>query len=196
MSELYARIHTFLQQQSIMPLLRDVAPFPDQQYMKAGVVPFVREDGFEYMLMKPLTHDPLNPPAFQICKGTRMYLHRGSGWRDMKAGDEGAEGKETLPVTALREGIEELGLPLEMITKTFDVGPYKFTSERTGKNKYMWLYALEMGSKEHFLPLSEIANTTADRAWLRFEQFDVVGREDHRCILQNIEEKLQQEYSH
>jgi len=191
MTDIHDAIHAFLQQQTVTALPGDVVPFPDQQYMKAGVVPYIRgEEGVQYLLMKPKTRDPLNPPAFQICKGTRMYLRRGSGWRDMKPGDEGVVDKETLAVTAMREGIEELGLQLEAIAELRDVGPYKFSSERTGKNKYMWLFTARLTSIEVLLPLSEIAATTSDRAWLKLPEFEATGREDHRAILRDIDNKI------
>ena len=185
-------ISQFLQQQTITVLPGDITPFPDQQYMKAGVVPYIRNGReFLYLLVKPRTRDTFNPPAFQLCKGTRMYLHRGSGWRDMKPGDEETVGKETLITTALREGIEELGLKLEAITQLHDVGPYKFTSEKTGKNKYMWLFTAELTSMEALLPLAEIEQSTAERVWQSAAQFDIDGREDHRYILRDIDSKLQ-----
>jgi len=195
MQDVHARIQRFLQQQTIASLVGDAATFPDQQYMKAGVVPYVRQASeMHYLLMKPRTRDPLNPPSFQLGKGTRMYVHRGSGWRDMKKGDEAMEGKEPLIVTALREGIEELGLKLDSIGCIFDVGPYKFISERSRKNKYMWLFAVEMPSRDDVLPMGEVASSTAERGWLTEAQFAVVGREDHRYILGDIAAKLRAHY--
>jgi len=190
--DIHAPIHAFLQQQSITPLPGDIVPFADQQYMKAGIIPFVREAGeIRYLMMKPVAKKgALTPPSFQICKGTRMYLHRGSGWRDMKAGDEPVEGKEPLVVTALREGIEEVGLKLEAIASLQDVGPHKFSSETTGKNKYMWLFTAELGSAEALLPVAEVAHTTAERGWLTLAEFSQTGRIDHRAIISDIENRL------
>ena len=191
-----AEIQEFLQRQAIVNLISDAVTFPDQQYMKAGIIPFVRqESSFHYLFMKPVSkYNAYNPPAFQICKGTRMYLHRGSGWRDMKAGDEGVTDKEALAVTAMREGIEEVGLKLDAITRMLDVGPYKFLSEKTGKSKYMWLFTTELASIDDLLPDQEVARTTAERSWLTAEEFAVVGRADHRYIMEDIAAKLKKHY--
>ena len=196
--DVHARIHTFMQQKTTTPLVGETLIFPDQQYMKAGVVPFIRQPShILYLMMKPIAKSSmLPPPTFQICKGTRMFLHRGSGWRDMKAGDEVVENKEHLMVTAFREGIEEVGLVPEAIVSVQDVGPYKFLSERTGKNKYMWLYTTELASPDDLLPMSDIASTTAQREWLTAEQFEAEGRLDHRAIVQDIDGKLQKEFGY
>jgi hypothetical protein len=192
--DVHARIHAFAQQQTASSLLGDTPTFEDRQYMKAGIIPYVL-DGSKplYLMMKPHSKSSrLPPPTFQICKGTRMYLHRGSGWRDMRPGDEPVENKEDLLVTALREGVEEVGLMLEHIVSLENVGPYKFQSEKTGKNKYMWLFTAKLASQEHLLPMSDIAQTTAERTWMSAQEFEAVGREDHRTIVRDIAAKLQQ----
>jgi hypothetical protein len=196
-TDVHARIQQFLQQQTIEPLLGEVAPFADQQYMKAGVIPFVRVgEGFEYLMMKPAGRNIVhNPPAMQICKGTRMYLHRGTGWRDMRPGDEPVRDKESLPVTAIREAIEEVGLKLDLIVRMQDVGPYRFFSEKTGKGKYMWLYTTELADKSHVLPDADVAASTAERGWLTLDAFTASGRDDHRYILKDIDAKLKNHYT-
>ena len=96
---------------------------------------------------------------------------------------------ESLAETALREGIEELGLRLKNIKQLLDVGPYRFSSATTGKSKEMWLFAAEMASGDFS---ADVAPTTAERVWLSLEEFDIAGREDHRYILRDIESKLKE----
>jgi hypothetical protein len=190
--DVHARIRAFTQGQTVTPLMGDTAPFPDAHYLKAGIVPYIVSGlNIEYLMMKPVSkRSSLAPPSLQICKGTRMYLHRGSGWRDMRPGDEMVEGKESLFETALREGVEEVGLMPEAVRSVQDVGPYKFVSERTSRNKYMWLFTVRLDTPLALLPDAEVAATTAQRSWVGLDEFEAVGRHDHGAILQDIESKL------
>jgi hypothetical protein len=180
--DIHARIQQFLQQQTIHPSSEGAG----DAIIKAGVVPFLRHP-YRYYLMKPVAKNAgLDAPKFQLCKGTRMHRLPDGTWQDMQDGKDG-EIKETLAETALREGIEELGLELEHIQQLFDMGPYDFSSASTGRAKKMWLFAAEM-RLEHFS--AEVAATTAERGWLGLDEFSVAGREDHRYILRDIERKL------
>lgn len=98
---------------------------------------------------------------------------------------------EFLAVTALREGIEELGLKLENIKQLYDVGAYDFSSATSGNAKQMWLFAAEMSADDFS---DDVADSTAGCGWLSLAEFDVAGREDHRYILRDIEKKLKQYY--
>jgi hypothetical protein len=185
--DIHALIQKFLQQQSNLP-----PTVGGEGVTKAGVVPFVR-DPYRFYLMKPVAKQQnLGAPKFQLCKGTRMMKVDGV-WQDITPSltlpPTGGGEIETLAQTALREGIEELGLILENIGRLFDMGAYDFSSATTGKGKTMWLFAAEMKSEE-FSP--EVAPTTADRGWLTLEEFNMVGREDHRYILEDIEKKLKE----
>jgi hypothetical protein len=93
--------------------------------------------------------------------------------------------------TGLREGIEELGLKLELIRSLINVGPYRFASVNSGNPKYMWLFAVELASVEDMLPMDKVDKTTAERGWLSLDEFAVVGRDDHRYILEDIALKLE-----
>lgn len=190
-ADIHAQIHSFLQQQTIKTLLlKDELP-PTERFLKAGVVPFMRESPYRFYTMKPKsTISGLGEPPFQICKGTRMHLLPDVGWRDIKENKERAQQQETLLQTALREGIEELGLKLDNIRQLFDVGGYGFSSATTGRNKEMWLFAAEMKSESDFLPKAQIAPSTAECKWLSTQEFGVVGRDDHRYILKDIAAKL------
>lgn len=190
--DIHATIQRFLQQQTIAPLAGS-APAGANSCIKAGIVPFTRGCDYRYFLMKPVAKRPgLGAPAFQLCKGTRMYK-AASGWQDMQADEKAAGEMETLATTAIREGIEELGLIVANIAQLLDVGPYDFSSTATGKGKKMWLFAAEM-AKEEFLLREEVAPTTADRGWLTLAEFEKAGREDHRSILRDIEKKLYAHY--
>jgi 8-oxo-dGTP pyrophosphatase MutT (NUDIX family) len=188
MTDIHASIRAFLQPLSIV-MLHDGAP---DDFSKAGVAPFVRPvaEAFKYFLMKPIPKIPaLGAPPFQICKGTRQYLGAG-GWRDVHDGAAGE--KESAAETALREGVEELGLKPENIQCLFDLGSFEFASATTGKPKSMRLFAAEMKSKGDFLAVRQIAPTTDQRAWLSLAEFAVVGRADHRYILETIEKTLKE----
>lgn len=181
--DIHAAIRAFLQQHETLP------HEGEGDFTKSGVVPFLRAP-MRYYLMKPRARIPeLEAPPFQLCKGTRMYFAPGIGWRDMQDAAP-RENMETLAETALREGIEELGLKLENIARVIDMGPYDFSSATTGKPKRMWLFAAEMKSADDFLPERDVALTTAARGWLTLAEFAVAGREDHRYILQDMENRL------
>jgi hypothetical protein len=185
-NNIHALVRDFLQQKTVVAQETGESP---ARYKKAGVVPYIHENGFRFYVMKPRGMRPdLGEPPFQLCKGTRMYRVDGR-WRDMRdevLGDE----KETLAETALREGIEELGVRLENIIQLIDMGPYRFSSATTGKDKEMWLFAAEMNDMADFASDSELAPATIARKWLTSSQFEVVGRPDHHYILRDIEGKL------
>jgi len=204
--DIHARIQQFLQHVIPSPLGRGwriapgeggakvIGPHPNplpegEGITKAGVVPFIRQDTqLSYYFMKPVArHAHLAAPKFQLCKGTRMVRLPDGSWQDMGSGMNGEDIKESLAETALREGIEELGLKLENIKRLFDAGPYGFSSAVTGKGKKMWLFAAEMASQDFS---DDVAPTTAECTWLTLDEFAVAGREDHVAILRDIEEKL------
>ncbi len=189
----HAAIEAFLQQQSITRLWEDVHSHTITHYNKAGVLPFVREGGFSYFFMKPVSTSPdLGEPPFQICKGTRQYQMPDGTWQDIRDGiGQHADMKETLAATALREGIEELGLKLDNIHQLMDMGAFNFSSATTGKTKYMWLFAAEIRQPDNFLSAAETTPSTQERKWLNCADFGVVGRKDHLYILKAIEASLQ-----
>ena len=188
-------------------------------YTKAGVVPFLRDPYRYYLMKPMAKNLELDAPEFQLCKGTRMmkiddaWVDIPSSFPSPPVGEAGAKRRErgclnegsskipplpqgerevvleSLAATALREGIEELGLKLKNIKELFDLGPYGFSSATTGKSKEMWLFAAEMAQDDFS---DEVAETTADRTWLTMPEFNVAGREDHRYILRDIEKKLNQ----
>ncbi len=191
MSDIHALIRDFLQQQSV---LFSPSPFEGEgdDYVKAGVIPFLTGKPLRFYVIKPKGMIPgLGSPPFQLCKGTRQYHVPGVGWRDIKDGiGATSKDKETLAETALRESIEELGLELRNIAKLYDMGGYGFTSATTGQGKKMWLFAAEMKAERDFLPDAAVAAATSERKWLEAAEFAVVGRDDHRYILADIEAKL------
>lgn len=191
-TDIHALIRSFLQQQKIISLVEEYPLTPDS-YTKAGVVPFQRKQDFSYYVMKPRGEVPeLGAPLYQLCKGTRQQLLEKKGWRDIRETqrDAGAVDKETLAETALREGIEELGLKLQNIEQLFDLGGFEFSSATTGRSKFMWLFAALVKDADDFLPDAEVATTTETRRWLHATEFGVAGRQDHQYILTEIEAKL------
>jgi hypothetical protein len=191
-TDIHAAIDTFLQQNSVISLVGNPDGFSPDSYLKAGVVPFIRhEGGYRFYVMKPQGRIPaLGHPPFQLCKGTRMQLTPNGGWQDMRENSDEDTIKETLVQTALREGIEELGLKLPNIAGLYDLGPYEFASATTGKSKRMWLFAAKIVDSNDMLPDEAVVETTDERQWLSANEFAVVGREDHRYILDDMEIRL------
>lgn len=193
-TDIHALIQRFLQAQATTELVSTTPAMPAGDYQKAGIVPFVREEGeLFFYLMKPTASRPgTTPPKWQLCKGTRMYKSKSSGkWKDMRAGEKpDSDEIESLAATALREGHEELGLLPGSILRLYDVGAYRFSSAQTGSDKHMWMFAAEVDDRDIFLPASHVAATTADRRWFSNEEFQLVGREDHLYILDDIHKKL------
>jgi hypothetical protein len=160
---------------------------------KAGILPFLPDASIEnwrILVMKPVsTHPERGPPQFQLCKGTRMGMTR-FGWRDIQTGPQGGAETESLAETALREGVEELGLSLQGICALYDAGPFGFTSVSTGKKKEMWMFAAEIEDENMLLPVREVAATTAVRKWMTVSDFHHMGREDHCAILRQLTRAL------
>jgi hypothetical protein len=187
MTEHHARISAFLQEKSTRPLHASSAA--QERFNKAGVIPFMAGTPRRYLVMKPVAkHAHLPPPAFQLCKGTRME-RLGNTWLDIRDLPKGGE-PETLAATALREGIEELGLSLPHIRALYDLGPYDFSSATSADKRSMWLFAAELPDESALLPERDMAETTAARAWMTLEAFGQKGRDDHRAILAAIAAQL------
>ena len=185
------QIGHFLAQQSIVALPSAHAlTYPPEQYNKAGIIPFVRgSHKISYYVMKPQArHADLPPPEFQICKGTRMQQLQDGTWHDIRGGTVG-DAPEPLVVTALREGLEEIGLIPTNISSIYDVGGYDFSSAATGKTLHMWLFAAEVKNATDFMRPD---SSTADCRWLTLEEFAIAGREDHHYILGLIDALLKE----
>ena len=191
MLDIHAAVRRFLQEKTVISLVGDPEGFSPETYTKAGVVPFIRhEGGYRFYVMKPhFTIPELGAPAFQLCKGTRMQPVPGVGWQDIRGENAGPD-SETLEQTALREGVEELGLKLSNISALYDLGPYEFRSATTSKPKRMWLFAARIIDSGDMLPDSAVEESTDERQWLSASEFAVVGRADHRYILDDMEVRL------
>jgi len=188
----YDMIQAYLQQRTVVSLSGADSALPTDGFLKIGLLPFIRRAGLSYYVMKPkASHEELASPEFQICKGTRMRCD-GGVWRDMKEGEalQPDTKIEALIETALREGREELGINLSNIICLFEIGAYNFTSASTGCSKQMWMFAAEVIDASDFLPAEEVAETTAQRGWVRAEEFASIGRFDHKPILADIHAKL------
>ncbi|MFW0776781.1 MAG: NUDIX hydrolase [Rickettsiales bacterium] len=190
-SDIHTQIRDFLENTAITSMMEDEELYATENYLKAGVVPFVPGNPYRFYAMKPQNKVPsLGEPPFQICKGTRMHYVPDVGWKDIKEFKHRTDEVETLAQTAVRECIEELGLKMSNIVKLYNMGPYEFSSATTGRSRTMWLFASEIADQKNFLPTSEIAASTAERKWFSSEEFNVEGREDHRYILKDIETRL------
>lgn len=175
-------IQAFLQAQTL-----SAAPAPDIR--KAGIIPFLRGP-LRYYVMTPVASKPdLGLPEFQLCKGTRMYQEH-CEWRDMRGVVPDGVVLETLPETAVREGVEELGLRLSNIAALHVLGDYRFTSATNRKEIALWLLAAQMRNEDDFLSVQDVAASTADRRWMTLAEFQRQGRPDHAHILGLAEEKI------
>ncbi len=167
-------------------------PAPEGLLNKAGLLPFVRAGvdrrNWRFLTMRPRgEHPELGPPPLQICKGTRMGK-TGGKWRDLpKSADVSHYSEiESLPCTAMREGIEELGVMLEAMHPLYDAGPVTFTSAKSGDAKYMHLLLAEMQDEQALLPMEQVDATTAERRWVDLSGFAQVGRADHFIIIERL----------
>ncbi len=150
---------------------------------KAGLLPVRNTDNaWRVYAMKPPAEKPeLGLPEFQIAKGTRMF-RRGNHWHDCKSDiPEHYDELEPLPITALREAEEEIGLPYTYIEKWFNIGEVEFRSATKQKRKAMQLYAAFLNT-----PLADTPNAR----WLTPDEAAKHMREDHFAIVQSVIETL------
>lgn len=177
----------FIEKASVISLC--AAPKADV-FNKAGVVPHMqKEQGLVYYVMKPSAKRPdLPPPQFQLCKGTRMAQGEDGKWRDIKEGGLIAHA-EPLVQTALREGMEEVGLVLENIIALYDVGVHGFASATTGQKKEAWFFTAQMSNNADF---TKPDASTEECAWMTLDEFAIAGRPDHHYILSQIESLLKE----
>ncbi len=181
---------------STLPLhLLHTSSEDDVPIAKAGIIPFVCSDvntPLRYYVLKPVPKRPdLGDPGYQLCKGTRLLYHNDS-WKDMhefKPVPENAV-QEPLIETAIREGIEELGIELENLAALYQLGLFSFVSEKTGRTKKVWLYACNIEEKKQFQPLEDVQEYTQDRKWCTLKEFATIGRPDHVTMLVHIDAML------
>lgn len=172
---------------------------PDEAVIKAGILPFLpapSPDGWKWLFMRPVAEHPhLPPPPLQICKGTRMGLSGGK-WKDVKKkfSPHDFERLETPAETALREGVEELGLELSAILRLYDLGDAEFSSASTGKKKSMRLFAAELADERHLLPMESVEPSTAERRWCSLQEFAWQARPDHLDIVEKSRSMLDGQY--
>jgi hypothetical protein len=173
-----------------MPVRAAGVDAPRDFVTKAGLLPVRREgDALSFYLMQPRGDKPqLGPPPFQLCKGTRMALRDGQ-WHDLRDEGEAADDAEPLVVTALREGIEEIGLKLENVTALYDLGFHDFASASSGRRKGLWLFAATVRDAADFLPPDA---ATADCRWFTPAQYAAAGRPDHAAIMALAAGRLQE----
>jgi len=190
--EIRERIHRLLNAAPVAVLPGEAPSALHKSIVKAGILPFLPAPAMEnwrFLLMQPVAgHSHLGPPKLQLAKGTRMQ-HTGGAWQDIRGRTSGEA--EALSVTALREGIEELGLDISGITRLFDAGPVGFISANTGAEKRMWLFGAQMQSEDCLLPADyELARTTARRAWVSTPEFALQVRADHANIILEAARRL------
>jgi ADP-ribose pyrophosphatase YjhB (NUDIX family) len=159
-------------------------------FNKAGLVPHMQTaQGLAYYVMKPAAKRPdFPPPQFQLCKGTRMAQAADGKWHDIKEGATIAHA-EPLVQTALREGMEEVGLVLENIITLYDAGTHGFASATTGQKKEAWFFTALLRDGACFTTPDA---STAECAWMTLDEFAIAGRPDHHYILSQIESLLKE----
>lgn len=158
-----------------------------------GVMPVWRDaEGVKVWLARPRPEKPhLPPPLFQLGKGTRMMLDAGRlrdcEYADLPLNEAQAE---PLPVTALREGQEELGLVLDNIKTLYHAGLHSFTSASQGTPKFMALLVAVMKKSEGFERPDPVRSKTEACAWLNPWTESAVIRSDHLSIIQRLLKEL------
>lgn len=184
--EIINRISVFLDTHGEIPMLRQQLRTEADEGIKAGVVPFWREimpngtEQYHFYLLKPLSKhgDSLK---FQIAKGKKEKLPE-------------SESFEAHPVTALREGWEEVGLVPEDIKSLYDMGRYEYSSESEGGRRPVWIYAAEVRSKNIGEPLQ--GEKTVSRAWCTIGKPPSKEiRSDHIPILNSVEKSLMRHFN-
>lgn len=128
---------------------------------KAGLIPYVVEDGQIKMLFMVSSDARFGGPDPMISKGNI---------------DPG----ETPEQAAIREAEEELGLQLSNMISH----PFLITSEKIkgmDLEYFMNIYACEVADTTSF---STPHYETAETVWLTLEQFEMIGRPLHRPIVQ------------
>lgn len=154
---------------------------------KAGIVPYHAES-HAVLLMKPVArHKHLTPPGWQVAKGTRM-VRKKNQWQDVtKSLVRDPESQiEPLACTALREGIEEVGLKLENIEDLKDLGAHTFYSSSTGKQKQMALFLCMVRNRNDFLEHGKIAASTAETGWFLLSQLPSDMRQDNLALMEAV----------
>lgn len=177
--------------EEIQAFLRDhPVPSPEApSTRKAGIIPFL-PNPLRYQVMVPVASKPdLGLPDFQLCKGTRMMKKDGR-WVDMRGDVPDDVRREPLAHTALREGIEELGIILDNIKRSFPLGEFRFISATSRTEVTLWLMAAEMKDEHEMLSDAHVAKYTTARAWQSLQEFARLGRVDHAHILGLVEEKI------
>lgn len=160
---------------------------------KAGVLPFITEEKARlYLLMRPLARKPeAGPPPFQIAKGSRL-AYVGGRWEDSKNDNtilNHPEARENIHVTALREGVEELGLNLAKARRMYLGMEFPFTSASTGITKQVWVNAIEMEGRDCLLSM-DLADT-AEVRWMSLPEIEHSCRVDHAPIVKAIDKALE-----
>jgi hypothetical protein len=146
--------------------------------IKAGLLPVEFNGQWRvYAMQPPATKPELGTPEFQIAKGTRMF-RQGAKWQDCsKTLPEAYDELEPLPLTALREAEEEIGLPHTHIRQWFDMGEVQFLSATKGNKKSMQLYAAFLNA-----PLKD----TEHACWLSLTEAKALMRKDHFAIVEHV----------
>lgn len=145
--------------------------------VKAGMLPVqYTNEWWVYAVKPPAKKQELAPPEFQIAKGTRMFCLQHT-WQDCtKTLPDTYDELEPLPLTALREAEEEIGLSHQQIAKWFDMGEVRFVSATEGHQKSMQLYAAYLHT-----PLED----TSHARWLSLPEAKRLMRADHFAIVEH-----------
>jgi len=158
----------------------------------AGILP-VHGKGADVKvyLTRPEARKPdLPPPLFQLGKGTRM-LCESNAWRDQRPEDQSPfHAQEPLPVTALREGEEELGLQMENVQSLWDAGTYDFLSSTTGEAKNLALYLVSVHDPLAFHAPDRTYGKSAECQWLDPKKEGGLIKPDHLAIIEEVLKKL------
>lgn len=137
-----------------------------EQTQKAGVIPFIIEDGEPIMNFFISSDADYGGPNPQIAKG-------------------GTKEGEDLEKAAIREGEEELGLKRSNIKNIFKVSNTKISGMTHSYN--LIVYAVEVKSKQDFNKQGSEAKETV---WLSLNDFRDKGRRSQFNIVKSAHDKI------
>jgi hypothetical protein len=195
---------------------------------KCGVIPYrITEKGeIEVYLYKPVakkqkTGEVDTLPLFQIAKGTRKMFKNGE-WVNYEPSklnitlsddplsdaitddttkaytEHGIDKIESVDLAAIRESIEEIGLPTKLVSQLCGCGKYEYQSASSEEKRFMWLMAAELPQDAIFNQPAEAGSKTAETGWFNpmnetdIDQIRVDNREILKDIVKNLTKKINQ----
>ena len=141
--------------------------FEDRNQIRAGLIPYIKEDGLIKMLFFIPSDPAYGGDKFQIAKGR-------------------VDNNEDIEAASIREASEELGLKKDNIKLLSLVS--KEVLSGMGNYKYdFYLYVAEVYNKDNF---DAFSYETAQISWLTMEEYEHKGRRSQLEIVKKCYNKI------